>query len=106
MSTMTFFAFSESVAHSSVGKSQSLRIVISARRIRYFSCTAWRSLKFASQFSEFEDHAVELECPPAPPDVASRMLECSKIRDHFAIKQMPWRGFIADSVKQYFELET
>ena len=60
-------------------------------------------LASASQFSEFDDHAVELECPPAPPDVASRMLECSKIRNNFAIKQMPWREFVADSVKQYFQ---
>ncbi|MEM1110611.1 MAG: sugar nucleotide-binding protein [Pseudomonadota bacterium] len=63
-------------------------------------------LASASQFSQFDDHAVELECPPAPPDVASRMLECSKIRDYFAIKQVPWRGFIGDSVKQYFEQQS
>jgi dTDP-4-dehydrorhamnose reductase len=30
------------------------------------------------------------------------MLECTRIRNTFAIKQVPWRNAIADLVKQYY----
>ena len=33
-------------------------------------------------------------------------LDCSKIRDTFAIKQQPWRGSVAGQVKQYYALES
>ncbi len=60
-------------------------------------------LASASQFSEFGSEAVELQ--PLSPDAHSlnRSLECSKIRNNFAIKQQPWRRAIADQVKLYFE---
>lgn len=32
----------------------------------------------------------------------SRTLECGAVRDRFAIKQVPWRGLVGDSVKRYF----
>ena len=60
-------------------------------------------LAAASQFSEFSATAVELE--PMDPDAQSlnRSLECSKIRNTFAIKQQPWRNVIGDQVKLYFQ---
>lgn len=60
-------------------------------------------LAAASQFSEFSPTAVELE--PMDPDAPSlnRSLECSKIRNTFAIKQLPWRNAIGDQVKWYFQ---
>ncbi|PLW67558.1 SDR family oxidoreductase [Pseudohalioglobus lutimaris] len=60
-------------------------------------------LASASQFSEFGSEAVELQ--PRSPDAHSlnRSLECSKIRNNFAIKQQPWRSAIADQVKLYFQ---
>lgn len=60
-------------------------------------------LASASQFSEFGSEAVELE--PLSPDAHSlnRSLECSKIRNNFAIKQQPWRRAISEQVKLYFE---
>jgi dTDP-4-dehydrorhamnose reductase len=35
----------------------------------------------------------------------SRMLDCSRLRDTFAIKQLPWRGHISSAVKAYFETD-
>jgi dTDP-4-dehydrorhamnose reductase len=32
-----------------------------------------------------------------------RALDCSKIRNTFAIKQVPWRSAIPDMVKAYFQ---
>ena len=60
-------------------------------------------LAAASQFSEFSSSAVGLE--PLDPNAHSlnRSLECSKIRNTFAIKQLPWRNAIADQVKRYFD---
>lgn len=60
-------------------------------------------LASASQFSEFSTSAVGLEslARDAPP--MNRSLDCSKIRNTFAIRQMPWRRAIADQVKAYFE---
>ena len=63
-------------------------------------------LAAASQFSDVSTGAVELM--PLDPDAPSlnRSLECSKIRNTFAIKQQPWRNAIADQVKQYFQQQT
>ena len=63
-------------------------------------------LASASQFTEFSSTAVELE--PLDPDAPSlnRSLECSKIRNTFAIKQQPWRNAIADQVKNYFQQQS
>ncbi|MDP5053864.1 MAG: NAD(P)-dependent oxidoreductase [Congregibacter sp.] len=32
---------------------------------------------------------------------ATRVFDCSRLRDSFAIKQVPWRGFMNATVKQY-----
>jgi dTDP-4-dehydrorhamnose reductase len=62
-------------------------------------------LASASQFSEFGSEAVELEQMPADVPSLNRSLECNKIRNTFAIKQLPWRNAIADMVKAYFQQE-
>lgn len=60
-------------------------------------------LAAASQFSEFAPDAVELQEQPADAPSLNRSLECSKIRNTFAVKQLPWRNAIADQVKRYFD---
>lgn len=62
-------------------------------------------LASASQFSEFPADAVELLRYETPQAQLNRSLDCSRIRNTFAIKQSPWRGDIADSVKRYFQSE-
>ena len=61
-------------------------------------------LASASQFSEFGPTAVTLEATPDDLPTLNRSLDCSLIRNHFAVKQVPWRGFVADTVKTYFAL--
>lgn len=63
-------------------------------------------LASASQFSEFGPAAVQLRVEQAEPQQRNRSMDCSQIRNHFAIKQVAWRGFVADAVKQYFDLLT
>jgi dTDP-4-dehydrorhamnose reductase len=60
-------------------------------------------LASASQFSEFIPNAVQLQRQPEGLAPLNRSLNCSKIRNTFAIKQVPWRGAIAGTVKQYYE---
>lgn len=51
--------------------------------------------------------ATESSSAPAPADVvrpATRVLDCSRLRDSFAIKQVPWRGFINPLVKQFYQV--
>jgi dTDP-4-dehydrorhamnose reductase len=59
-------------------------------------------LASASQFSEFSSSAVELQEQSQGHPRLNRSLDCSKLRNTFAIKQIPWRSAIADIVKQYF----
>ncbi len=61
-------------------------------------------LASASQFSEFGPAAVRLAVATEEQPQLNRALDCSLIRNHFAIKQVPWRGFVADTVKTYFAL--
>ncbi len=60
-------------------------------------------LASASQFSDFSPEVVQLESLQQDTPRLNRSLDCSKIRDTFAIKQLPWRRAIADQVKAYFE---
>ncbi|MCB1687126.1 MAG: sugar nucleotide-binding protein [Halioglobus sp.] len=60
-------------------------------------------LAAASQFSEFSSSAVQLEREPEGLPPLSRTLNCSKIRNTFAIRQVPWRSAIGDLVKHYYE---
>jgi len=59
-------------------------------------------LASASQFSEFSADAVQLQPVQADALPRNRALQCGRIRSTFAIKQVPWRGFVADAVRQYF----
>jgi dTDP-4-dehydrorhamnose reductase len=59
-------------------------------------------LASASQFSDFSSSAVQLEQESQGHQPLNRSLECRKIRNTFAIKQVPWRGAMADIVKQFY----
>ena len=56
----------------------------------------------ATQFTEFAPAVVQLEKHKESSEQLNLALDCTKIRNTFAIKQEPWRGAIADAVKQYF----
>jgi len=58
----------------------------------------------ASQFTEFGRAAVQLRANADPEVQLNRQLDCSRIRNTFAVKQVAWRGTVADAVKHYFEL--
>jgi dTDP-4-dehydrorhamnose reductase len=60
-------------------------------------------LAAASQFFEFSSSAVQLEPETEGLRPLSRTLDCSKIRNTFAIRQVPWRSAIGDLVKHYYE---
>ena len=60
-------------------------------------------LASASQFSQFSAAAVELEKHSESGVQLNRALDCTKISNTFAIKQMPWRSSIAGTVKTYFD---
>jgi dTDP-4-dehydrorhamnose reductase len=58
-------------------------------------------LASASQYQSFANDAVELLSEPDMSTV-SRSLDCSKIKNTFAIKQQPWRVNVAGQVKQFY----
>jgi dTDP-4-dehydrorhamnose reductase len=60
-------------------------------------------LAAASQFFEFGSSAVQLERESEGLPPLNRTLNCSRIRNTFAIRQVPWRSAIGDLVKQYYE---
>lgn len=62
-------------------------------------------LAAASQFAEFDSSAVQIKQATEQMGSRNRALDCSKIRDTFAIKQMPWRSAVANIVKQYYQDE-
>jgi dTDP-4-dehydrorhamnose reductase len=62
-------------------------------------------LAAASQFSEFSASAVQLEREPEGLPPLSRTLDCTKIRNTFAIRQVPWRSAIGDLVKHYYDVQ-
>lgn len=57
-------------------------------------------LASAGQFADLGD--VTLQALAADTTASSRMLDCNRIRECFAIKQLPWRGQINQAVKAYF----
>ena len=62
-------------------------------------------LAAASQFSDFSSSAVQLEREAEGLPPLSRALNCSKLRNTFAVRQVPWRSAIGDLVKHYYEQE-
>ena len=59
-------------------------------------------LAAASQYQEFPADGTQLEASVETGEVIDRKLDCSKIRNTFAIKQQPWRASVAGHVKQYY----
>tara|TARA_R100000005_G_scaffold89876_2_gene60793 strand:+ start:7150 stop:8043 length:894 start_codon:yes stop_codon:yes gene_type:complete len=59
-------------------------------------------LASASQFSRFSPDAVQLQLLDGPGRALNRSLQCNRIHSTFAIKQVSWRSFVADNVRQYF----
>lgn len=57
----------------------------------------------ASQFSEFSSSAVQLERDSEGLPALNRALNCSKIRNTFGLRQVPWRSAMGDLVKHYYE---
>ncbi len=60
-------------------------------------------LASASQFFEFSSSAVQLERESAGLMTLNRSLDCNKIRNTFAIRQVTWRSAIGDLVKHYYD---
>ena len=60
-------------------------------------------LASASQFFEFSSSAVQLEREQDGMAALNRALDCHKIRNTFAVRQIPWRSAISDMVKYYYE---
>ncbi|MDP4652426.1 MAG: NAD(P)-dependent oxidoreductase [Haliea sp.] len=59
-------------------------------------------LASASQFSRFSADAVQLQLLESVGPALNRSLQCDAIRSTFAIKQVSWRSFVADTVRHYF----
>ncbi len=62
-------------------------------------------LASASQFFEFSASAVQLEREPEGLRPLNRTLDCSKILNTFAVRQVPWRSAVSDMVKEYYQRE-
>jgi len=60
-------------------------------------------LASASQFFEFGASAVQLEREPDGLRSLNRSLDCTRIRDTFAVRQVSWRSAVGDIVKHYYE---
>ena len=78
----------------------------------YCSCDATNCYEFgetvlasATQYAELGEATVELRKRDEPPPPVNYVLNCTKIRNTFAIKQMPWRGTIPEVVKNYFQVQ-
>ncbi|MEP5764590.1 MAG: sugar nucleotide-binding protein [Halieaceae bacterium] len=59
-------------------------------------------LASASQYENFDPQGAQLLALEDEGDLVEYSLDCSKIRDTFAIKQQPWRASVAGYVKQYY----
>lgn len=60
-------------------------------------------LASASQFFEVSASAVQLEREPERLQPLNRALDCTKILNTFAIRQITWRSAMGDIVKQYYD---
>jgi dTDP-4-dehydrorhamnose reductase len=58
-------------------------------------------LAAASQYEDFSTDVVQLAADEAQ-ETETRSLDCSKIRNSFAIKQQSWRSSVAGQVKKYY----
>jgi len=60
------------------------------------------ALAATSQFVALQDapalRSIEPDDPPR-----SHGLDCGRLRSTFAIRQLPWRGYVAPAVRLYFD---
>ncbi len=61
------------------------------------------ALAAASQYSDCGDIVISPVDHEADESAETRVFDCSRLRDSFAIKQVPWRGFMNALVRRYFE---
>ncbi len=61
------------------------------------------TLAAASQYADCGDIVLRPIESAAETPAQQRVLDCTRLRDAFAIKQVPWRGFINATVKQFIE---
>lgn len=59
------------------------------------------ALAAMSQYRDSGDIVIRSSEESAENSVETRVFDCSRLRDSFAIKQVPWRGFMNATVKQY-----
>ncbi|GAB5413287.1 MAG: hypothetical protein Cons2KO_08900 [Congregibacter sp.] len=59
-------------------------------------------LAAASQFSAVADVVLQAEETQAGEHTHTRVLDCSRLRDTFAIKQVPWRASINHEVRRFY----
>ena len=63
-------------------------------------------LAVMSQYTDIAAAGVTLEpCADVDPDWQTPLLNCEKILHTFGIKQLPWRSFIVDAVKEALAVE-
>ncbi len=60
------------------------------------------SLAAASQYADCGDVVIRARGREDDDRGVTRVLDCSRLRDTFAVKQVPWRGFVNGVVKQYY----
>ena len=61
-------------------------------------------LAAASQYWGYDAESVRLALAPEEAPVIHRVLDCSRLRNHFAIKQVPWRGFVSAAVRAHYDI--
>ncbi|WP_439106656.1 sugar nucleotide-binding protein [Congregibacter sp.] len=61
------------------------------------------ALAAMSQYRDSGDIVISPRQDNSDESTETRVFDCSRLRDSFAIKQVPWRGFMNPMVKQYFE---
>lgn len=60
-------------------------------------------LAAASQYSDCGDIVIRPVDHEPDESAETRVFDCSRLRDSFAIKQVPWRGFTNLMVRRYYE---
>ncbi|WOJ96699.1 sugar nucleotide-binding protein [Congregibacter brevis] len=61
------------------------------------------ALAAMSQYRDSGDIVISAQEKRPEESVETRVFDCSRLRDSFAIKQVPWRGFMNSTVKEYAE---
>lgn len=64
------------------------------------------ALAAASQYSNVADVVLHPQETEAGEQTETRVLDCSRLRDTFAIKQVPWRGSVNEEVRRFYSPES